>query len=78
MKLIVSFPHDTEVFSGQLKRCTEHVIDPKYLLKITATSFCFDNNLSFQGTLYFLVYNYFYLRSTVNMVSKMVWNYNQH
>ena len=78
MKLIVSFPHYIEVSLGQLKKYKEPVIDPKSLLKIEATSFCFDNNLSFQATLYFLVYNYFYLRSTVYMLSKMVWNYNQH
>ena len=78
MELILSFPDDIEVFSGQLKRFKESVIDPKCLLKIAATSFCFDNNLSFQATLYFLVYNYFYLRSTVYMLSKVVWNYNQH
>ena len=78
MKLILSFPHDIEVSSGQLKRYKEPVIDPKSLLKIAATSFCFDNNLSFQAALYFLVYNYFYFRSTVYMLSKMVWSYNQH
>ena len=30
-----------------------------------------------QATFYFLVYYYFYLRSTVYMLSKMVWNYHQ-
>ena len=78
MDLIVSFLNDIEVSSGQLKKFKESLIDPKCLLKITATSFCFDSNLSFQATLHFLVYNYFYLRNTVCMLSKMVWNYNQH
>ena len=78
IKLIASIPDDNEVSSGQLKRFKEPVIDPKCLLKIAATSFCFDNNLSFQAILYFLVYNCFYLRFTVYMLSKMVWNYNQH
>ena len=32
----------------------------------------------FQATLYFLIYCYFYLRNTVYMLSKIVWNYNQH
>ena len=32
----------------------------------------------FQATIYFLIYYYFYLRSTVYMLSKMVWNYHQH
>ena len=29
----------------------ESVIDPKYLLKVEATSFCFDNNLSFSSNI---------------------------
>ena len=78
MELIVSFPDDIEVSSSQLKRFNESVIDPECLLKIAATSFCLITFYPFQATLYFLVYYYFYLRSTVYMLSKMVWNYNQH
>ena len=48
-ELIVWFPGDIEVFSDQLKRFSESVIDPKCLLKIAATSFCVDNNLSFSS-----------------------------
>ena len=51
-ELIVPFPDDTEVSSGQLQRFDESVVDPKLSLKIEAT-------------LYFLVYYYFYLRGTV-------------
>ena len=47
MELIVSFPDDIEVSSGQLKRFNKSVIDPKCLLKVETTSFCFDNNLFF-------------------------------
>ena len=43
----MSFPDDIEVFSDQLKRFNESVTNPKCLLKIAATSFCFDNKLSF-------------------------------
>ena len=74
-ELILSFPDYTEVPSGQLKRFDVPVVDPKCLLKIEATSFCFDQNLSFsKATLYFLVYYYFCFRSTVYMLSKMVLN----
>ena len=66
------FPDDTEVSLGQLKRFKEPVIDPKFLLKIAATSVCFDKKLSLQALLYFLVYNYFYLSSMVYMLSNMV------
>ena len=34
MELIVSFPDDIEVYSGQLKKFDESVDDPKCLLKI--------------------------------------------
>ena len=34
MELIVSFPDDIEVYSGQLKTFDESVDDPKCLLKI--------------------------------------------
>ena len=34
MELIVSFPDDIEIFSGQLKRFDESVVYPKCLLKI--------------------------------------------
>ena len=74
----VSFLDDIEVSSSQLKRFDESVIDPECLLKIAATSFCLITFHLFQATLYFLVYYYFYLRSTIHMLSKMVWNYNQH
>ena len=74
----MSFPDDIEVSSSQLKRFNESVIDPECLLKIAATSFCLITFYPFQATLYFLVYYYFYLRSTVYMLSKMVWNYTQH
>ena len=42
-----------EVSSGQLKRFNQSVIDPKCLLKVEATSFYFDNNLSFPGNIIF-------------------------
>ena len=35
----MSFPDDIEIFSGQLKRFSESVIDSKCLLKVEATSF---------------------------------------
>ena len=78
IELIVSFPDDIEVFSDQPERFNESVIDPKCLLKIAATSFCLITFYPFQATLYFLVYYYFYLRSTVYMLPKIVWNYNQN
>ena len=73
MELLASFPDDSEVSSSLLKRFNNSVIDPKYLLKIAAITI-----YPFQATLYFLVYYYFYLKSTAYMVSKMVWSYNQH
>ena len=54
MELIVSFPNDIEVFSGQLKRFKESIVDPKCSLKIAAAYFCFDNNLSFSSNIKFL------------------------
>ena len=51
MELFVSFPDDIDVFSGQLKRFKESVIDPKCLSKIAATSFYFDNSLSFSSNI---------------------------
>ena len=80
IKLIVSFPDDIEVFSDQLKRFNKSVIDPKCLLywKLQWHPFVLITIYPFQATLYFLVYYYFYLRSTVYMLSKMVWNYKQH
>ena len=56
IELIVSFPDDIEVFSDQLKRFNESIIDPKRLLKIAATSFCFDNNLFFSSNIIFFLY----------------------
>ena len=38
----MSFLDDIEVSSDQLKRFDKPVVDPKCLLKIGATSFCFD------------------------------------
>ena len=78
MALIVPFPDDIEVSSGQLKRFNESVIDLECLLKIAATSFCLIKFYPFQATLYFLVYYYFYFRSAVYTLSKMVWNYNKY
>ena len=63
--------NDIEVSSGQLKRFNQCVIDPKCLLKIAATSFFLTAICPFQATLYFLVYYYFYLRSTDYMFSKL-------
>ena len=42
MELVVLFPDEIGVSLGQLKRFKEIVIDPKFLLKIAATSVCFD------------------------------------
>ena len=53
MELIVSFSDDTEVSSAQLKRFNESVIDPKFLLEVETTSFCFDNNLSISSNIIF-------------------------
>ena len=53
MELLVSFPDDIEVSSGQRKKFNESVVDPKCLLKVEATSFCFDNNLSFSSNIIF-------------------------
>ena len=78
MALIVPFPDDIEVPSGQLKRFNESVIDLECLLKIAATSFYLIKFYPFQATLYFLVYYYFYFRSAVYTLSKMVWNYNKY
>ena len=80
IKLIVSFPDDIKLFSDQIKRFNESVIDPKCLLnwKLQRHPFVLIKIYTFQATLYLLVYYYFYLRSMVYMLSKMVWNYNQH
>ena len=78
MELIVSFSDDIEVSLSQLMRFNESVIDLECLLKIAATSFCLITFYLFQATLYFLVYYCFYLRSTVYMLSKLVWDYNQY
>ena len=43
--------NDVEVSSGPLKRFYKSLIDPKFLLKVEATSFCFDNNLSFSSNI---------------------------
>ena len=60
-----------------IEEINESVSDPECLLKIAATSFCLITFCPFQATLYFLVYYYFSLRSTVYMLSKMAWNYSQ-
>ena len=52
MKLLVSFPDDSEVSLGQLKRFNKSVIDAKCLLKVEATSFCFNKNLSFSSNIF--------------------------
>ena len=52
MELIVSFPDHIEVFSGQVKRFNASVTGTKCLLKGEATSFCFDNNLSFSSNIF--------------------------
>ena len=74
MELIVSFPDDIEVTSGQIKRFKESVIDPKCLLKIAATSFCFDNNLSFSSNLIFSCILLFLFEKC----GLHAYNYNQH
>ena len=63
--------NNIEVSSGQLKRFNQCVIDPKCLLKIAATSFFLITIYPFQATLYFLVYSYFYLRSTDYVLSQL-------
>ena len=73
----MSFPDDIEVSLSQLKRFNYSAIDPECLLKIEATSFCLIQFYPFRIKLHFLAYYYFYLRSTVYMLSKMVWNDNQ-
>ena len=80
IELTASFPDNIKVFSDQLKRFNESVIDPKCLLywKLQQHPFVVITIYPFQATLYLLVYYYFYLRSMVYMLSKMVWNYNQH
>ena len=80
MELIVAFLNDIEVSltSLSLKRFNKYVIDTECLFKMAVTSLCLLTFSPSQATFYFLVYYYFYLRSTVYMLSKMVWNYNQH
>ena len=53
MELIVPFPDDILVSSDQLKRFDESVVDPKCLLRIYATSFCFGKNLSYSSNIIF-------------------------
>ena len=53
IELIVSFADDIKVSLSQLKRFNESVIGPKCLLKVQATSFCFDSNLSFSSNMIF-------------------------
>ena len=68
----MSFPDDIEVSSNQLKRFNESLIDPKCLLETAVTSFCLITFYPSQAALYFLVYYYFYLRSAVYMLFRMV------
>ena len=44
---------DIELSLGHVKRFSESVIDLKCLLKVAATSFCFDNNLFFSSCIIF-------------------------
>ena len=67
MALIVSFPDNIGVSSGQLNRFNRSIIDPECLLKISATFFCLMTFYPFQATLYFLVYYYFCLRSGITI-----------
>ena len=60
MELNLSFPDDMEVSSCQLQRFVESLIDPKCSLKIEATSFCFDKNLSFLGNIIFSYMLFFF------------------
>ena len=53
MELIVLLLDATEVSLGQLKRFNESVIDPKYSMKVEATSFSFNNNLFFSSNIIF-------------------------
>ena len=46
------FPVDSEVSSGQLKGFNKSVIIPGCLFEVEATSFCFDNNLSFSSNIF--------------------------
>ena len=78
MKSIVSFLDDFGVSLNQVKRFNGPVIDPECLLKIAVALKIILLFYPFQATLYVLVYYYFYLRCTVYMLSKIIWNYNQH
>ena len=75
--VIVSFSDDIEIPSGQLKRFSEPVIDPNFYWKLKWHPFVLITIYPFQATLYFLVYYYFYLKSTVYILSKIIWSYNQ-
>ena len=77
MELIVSFPDDSEVSSGQLKRFKKSVIDPKCLLKVEATSFYFDKNSSFSSNIFSCILLFLFEKYDLH-ASQMVWNYSQH
>ena len=72
MEFTLSFPAGVDVSSCQPKRFNESVINPKCLLKVDATSFCFANNLHFSTNIIFSCKssNYFYLRHKIYMLSK--------
>ena len=74
----MSLAEDIKRSSVQLKRFNESLTDPKCLLKVEMTSSCFDNNLSFSCNIIFSCMLLFYLRSTVYIFFKMIWNYKQH
>ena len=77
MELIVSFPDDSEVSSGQLKRFNKSVIDPKCLLKVEAASFYFDKNSSFSTNIFSCILLFLFEKYDLH-ASQMVWNYSQH
>ena len=70
----MSFSNDILVSSDQLKRFDESVVDPKCLLRIYATSFCFGKNLSYSSNIIFSCILLFLFKK----YGKMVWNYHQH
>ena len=71
-------PADIGVSVDQLKKFSESVIDPKWLLKVEATFFCCDSNIPFSTKICFrLCYNS-HPRLNVCMLSDVVWSCNQH
>ena len=80
-ELIASFSDGSEVSSGQLKRFSESVIDPKCLLKVEGTSFFF-NNLSFSSNIIFFVYymqlGAFLSKTQTRLFSKTAYVHSRH